>query len=85
MNITKRYTNSYEVLKSIADKPIFIFGDFKDIRLKNHMSIAKFKRCFACSHPFVDDEGVYFGCVKGKGNVFFCKSCAEEYNTEGKT
>lgn len=85
MNITKHVTKTYKVLKAIADKPIFVYGEFKAIRLKRGMSIARFEKCFACNYDFKDDESVYFGCVKGKGNIFFCKICAEKYNTEGLT
>jgi hypothetical protein len=83
MKITKTTTISYEILKAIADKPIFIYGEFKQIRLVRKMSIARFEKCFGCNHAFKNDEPVYFGCVKDRGNIFFCKTCAEKYNTEG--
>jgi len=82
MKITKTTTISYEILKVIADKPVFVYGEFKEIRLKRGMSIARFEKCFACDHSFVDDEPVYFGCVKDRGNIFFCRTCAEKYDTE---
>ena len=83
MKITKTTTKAYEVLKAIAEKPVFVYGEFKEIRLKRGMSISRFEKCFDCSHSFADDEPVYFGCVEEKGNIFFCKSCAEKNNTEG--
>lgn len=83
MKITKVTTISYEILKAIASKPGFVYGEFKEIRIKLEMSIARFKECFGCDHSFTDDEHVYFGCVKDRGNIFFCKNCAEKYNTEG--
>lgn len=84
MKITKHSTSTYEVLTAKADEPIFQYGNFKESRLKHGMSISRFEKCFSCNHHFTNDEAVYFGCVSGKGNIFFCKSCAEKYNTEAK-
>ena len=82
MEIVKHTTTTYEILKVIADKPIFVYGKFKKIRLERGMSISRWAKCFSCNHVFKDDEPVYFGCVRNKGNIFFCKDCSEKYNTE---
>ena len=82
MNITKRSTHTYRVLKSMSEKPIFFYGKFKETRLDHGMSIARFEKCFACNHAFADDEPVFFGCVEQKGNIFFCEKCAKTYDEE---
>jgi hypothetical protein len=84
MKITKTTTISYEVLQAKADEPIFTYGEFKESRLKHRMSISRFEKCFGCDHSFADDEPVYFGCVKDRGNIFFCKTCVEKYDMEGE-
>ena len=82
MKITKKSTNTYNVLQVNSDKPAFVFGEFKEIRAKHGMSISKFEKCFACNHYFTNDESVYFACIEKKGNRFFCKDCAEKYKAE---
>lgn len=83
--ITKKTSHSYEVLVAIASNPAFVFGDFVRTRKKHGMKTAPFEHCFGCGHSFTDDENVYFGTVKGKGNIFFCKDCADKYCTEKKS
>ena len=80
MKITKHTTTTYELLQVFAYESIY--GSFKESRLRHGLSISRFEKCFACNHHFTEDESVYLGCVKVKGNFFFCKSCAEKYNTE---
>jgi hypothetical protein len=81
VNITKRSVHTYKVLQALSAAPVFVYGEFKKSRLKHGMSIARFEKCFGCNHAFADDEPVFFGCVEGKGNIFFCKECAEKYDT----
>ena len=64
MNITKHSTNTYKVLQAFANKPIFRFGNFKESRLRQGMSISLYEKCFACNHRFTDDEQTYFGTAK---------------------
>ena len=84
MNITKKYSSSHEVIHAIASKPFMKFGKFMEVRRRNGQTTASWERCFACNHDFTEDEDVYFGTVAKKGNIFFCKSCADKYNTEKK-
>ena len=81
MNITKKYSKTYKVIKVIASEPFMKFGKFIEIRKMRGISTAKWKKCFACNHSFTEDEDVYMGTVSQKGNIFFCKSCAEKYDT----
>ena len=82
VNITKRSVNTYKILSVISDNPAFLFGEFKESRIKHGMSTARFEKCFKCNHRFTNDEPVYFACVSQKGNVFFCKDCADECSKE---
>lgn len=84
MFITKKSTNSYEIIHAIASKPFMKFGKFIEVRRRRDMSTAMWDKCFGCDHGFADDEDVYVGTVTKKGNIFFCKSCVEKYNTEKK-
>ena len=83
--ITKTTTRSYEILTAVASKPIFVFGEFIRIRKKRGLKTRRFEHCFGCGHGFKDEENVYFGAVKRKGNIFFCKACADKYCTENKS
>ena len=84
MNITKKYSNTYKVIHAIASKPFMKFGEFIEVRRRHGMSTARWEKCFGCNHDFADNEDVYVGTVTEKGNIFFCKSCVEKYNTEVK-
>lgn len=84
MNITKKYSNTYEIIHAIASKPFMKFGKFIEARKRRGMSTVMWDKCFGCDHDFTDDEDVYVGTVTEKGNIFFCKSCVEKYNTEKK-
>ena len=72
------------MLKAILGKPVFTFGKFKEGRKKYNLPISKYEKCFFCNHLFTDGEEAYLGCVSGKGNIFFCKSCAEKYDMGGE-
>jgi len=84
MNITKKYSGTYEIIHAMANKPFMKFGKFIGVRRRRNMSTARWEKCFGCDHGFADDEDVYVGTVTKKGNIFFCKSCVEKYNTEEK-
>ena len=84
MNITKKYSKTYNVIHAIASKSFMKFGKFMEIRKRQGMSTARWEKCFACNHDFAEDEDVYMGTVSQKGNIFFCKSCVDKYNTEIK-
>jgi len=82
MNITKKYSNTYRVIHAIANKPFMPFGEFMGTRKRMGLSTERWEKCFACNHGFTEEEDVYIGTVSQKGNIFFCKSCVEKYNTE---
>jgi len=84
MFITKKSTNSYEIIHAMANKPFMKFGKFIVVRRRRGMSTEMWEKCFGCNRDFTDDEDVYVGTVTKKGNIFFCKSCVEKYNTEKK-
>lgn len=84
MHITKKYSNTYEIIHAIASKPFMKFGKFIETRKRRGMSTERWEKCFGCNHGLTDDEDVYIGTVTKKGNIFLCKSCVEKYNTEVK-
>lgn len=80
--ITKTRVETFKVLRAYASEPYMKFGTFIKQRKHHGLSTEKWEKCFACEHAFEDDEDIYLGSVTRRGNIAFCKSCAEKYNTE---
>jgi len=82
MKLTKTTKKTYEIRQILWEKPMFKWGEFRDSRKKNGMSVSKFEKCFFCGHKFAEEEGMYFGTVSTKGNRMFCLECANKYKEE---
>ena len=56
-------------------KPNFmLYKTFRESRERMGLSVVS--RCYWCRTWFTDDDMMALGCIHGKGNKFFCQSCA---------
>ena len=78
---TVRTTRNYEAVFVDGNKPIFLWGDFKEKRSVRGMKIKNFEKCFSCNHAFADEENTFICSIKGLGNRLMCQTCATMFNT----